>query len=151
MSHNNNSNHNYIVIWILHYIIYYMYFSIILNCISRFYLGRTFTVESITSVLLSPLGGAIGLFDGLVIIIPVVLHYLLTKIYPFYKAYLITSIICYSTICLYFFSKSFIYEFQGNLYENKLHIYPAFIIFPGVVISSYFIWLYTRKRLRKSE
>ena len=145
MSHKLKNNRHNILIWIIHYFIYYIYLSIVLNSISVFYLKRPLIYESGLHILVSPILGALGIYDGLVIIIPIVFQYLLTKKLSMFKSYSIISLTCYLSICIYLFFKCFNYEFKGKPEGSELHIYPILMILPGVLISMYFVRLYCIK------
>ncbi len=145
MFHNFKINSTIIYMWLIHYAIYYIYFSIVLNCISIFYMGRGFELDNIFYVIISPLMGAIGLLDGLFIAIPIVINHLAFNRLNIFKSYLLTSVSCYAAICIYFLIKGFNYSFKSNLYSSEIEIYPLIIILFGVFISALVVKSYINK------
>lgn len=81
-----------LIIWLVHYFIYYCLFGFVYNFID--YWHRTYNIDFsfIERVLISPLAGIIGMYDGLVIIIPILVFSLLRLKMTFFIKHIISQL-----------------------------------------------------------
>lgn len=133
-------------IWLLHYIIYYILFAGTVSLISVLYLSKPFGWDSVFAILLSPMAAIFGLYDGLIIAIPVALHYFLKIKLGHRRGYLITGLICYSIIHLYLILvEGFTYNFTNS--EEKLRVNNFLIVVPCLFITAFLVLFIFKKRL----
>lgn len=80
-------------VWIIHIISYYLMFGLIFQVLSYYNWGWSFNMELVGKILLSPIGGAFGLYDGFpaYFIFPLLTFIFFNKIFHqnLYKSYLL--------------------------------------------------------------
>ena len=125
------------IIWLVHYFIYYCLFGFVYNFID--YWHRTYNIDFsfIERVLISPLAGIIGMYDGLVIIIPILVFSLLRLKMTFFKAYYISIILCHIAIYLgsFFFANKTHFTFERNLDDEILKINFLILQIPCLLLT----------------
>lgn len=143
-------NYTNIKIWLLHYLIYYWNFSLIFSLLSIWYNESNFKAENFFYILLAPIFASFGFFDGLVIVIPIIVFYFLKMKYNYWHSYLITVSLCYTIINLYLlFFVDGSYYVRSNHKENNFEFNNFLIMIPCLIVSIIVNWLVFRKSYQK--
>jgi hypothetical protein len=127
-------------IWILHYLIYYVIFNILLNASGIIFRRLPFTLEISGSIILSPLMGMLGIFDGLIIFIPIIISILLSQRLPIFRSYFYTCILCYTTIAVFIAVNNVCYVFKNSFTKVNTEIHPIIFILISLLFSTIFIF-----------
>lgn len=136
----------YLKIWIIHILIYYSTFGFIIQSLTFWYKQWSINSDFIKQILLSPLIGAIGFYDG----IPAyfIFAFFLFLIFNLFfkinalKSYIIATLIIYIGLKLLFYlydEKSFTTHIISNREKNPLQINLLFLIVPSLALSSFII------------
>lgn len=133
----------FILIWLVHIIVYYFIFGNIDNLINNYYSDWDFFFEeSISRSLSSPITGLFGWYDGLpffvMIPIGVMLILVLTMMRKnWFIAYTISCVSCYLGMYLY----TILIDKSTNLYQSGINgledltLQHIFLIIPSLIIS----------------
>lgn len=140
-------------IWLLHYLIYYLSFGLVFHTIDYSFKKWNFNFEYLEKIVLSPLAGSMGLYDGLIIFIPIIISYLMKIKFDLFKSYYYTILLC--MIILYLIG-AFAYDrttinFRRNIDDESLNINFIFIVIPCLLISiliNWFVYKKTYKNLK---
>lgn len=150
-----NKNHQnaltlLIKIWFLHYLVYYLLFGLMFHTIDYYFKNWQFDLEYLGKIFISPFAGTIGLYDGLIIIIPIIISFLFKLRFNIFKSYCYTVLLC--QFGLYFITVIFsdrpsTINFTRNMDDDVLKINFLLLTVPCVFISIYLNWLVFRKKI----
>jgi hypothetical protein len=137
-----------IKIWLLHYLIYYLLFGLLFHTIDYLFRKWYFGFEYLQKIILSPIIGMIGFYDGLIIFIPIIISHFMKIKFSVFKSYYYTVLLC--QFGLYFISVLFsdrpsTINFTRNVDDETLKINYIFIITPCIIISILINWLVFKK------
>lgn len=138
-----------IKIWLLHYVFYYVLFGLMFHTIDYYFKNWQFDLEYLGKIFISPVAGTIGLYDGLIIIIPIIVSFLFKLRFNIFQSYYYTILLC--QFGLYFITVIFsdrpsTINFTRNMDDNVLKINFLFLLIPCVCLSIYFNWIVFRKK-----
>ena len=148
MFHKNTSK--LIKIWLLHYIVYYWSFVLTINLLSIIIKKRSIDFDFFLIIFISPITAIFGLYDGMVILIPLVINYFFMLKYDLKKSFYLTIAISYLG---YLFYMSFIANFNYTFIHKEVtvEIKNYFIVLPCLIISILANWLVFKKTYLKSK
>jgi len=138
-------------LWLLHYLIYYTLFASSMSLIASFFLDRSFNLRSVLVILVSPLAAVFGLYDGLIIIFPILLYLLFKKWVNQKRAYLLSTFTCYTLLHLYLVVvEDFTYSFVARGHNDKVNINNFIIVGPCLAITILIILFTYKKHFKKT-
>jgi len=145
-------------IWIIHIIVYYLVFGLILQSLEQWYREWPVNWEFIGKILLSPLNGIFGWFDGfpMYFLLPVIIFLIIEtfqKLNTFYS-YIISVFLSYILIkYLIYYSRGFPFNIilRSNQKEESLEISLLYAILPALFISSISVYLFLKKHFSQSK
>lgn len=150
MSNNNPFKNTVLLlkIWLLHYLIYYSIFGLIFHTIDYTFKKWEFNLEYLQKIIISPIAGSIGLYDGLIIIIPIIISLFMTLKFNPFKSYYYTVLVCQFGLyfsSIFFSDRTSTINFTRNFDDETLKINYIFIITPCIIISILINWLVFKK------
>ena len=133
----------YVKILIIHMVLYYTVFGAILQSLADWYSQWPISWDLISRILLSPLIGVLGFYDGLpaFFLLPFSLLIFLVeyKKLPLYQSY-IASVLTAHVVVLYigswYYKLSFSTNIWSNKWENTLEVSLLWLILPAIFVSS---------------
>lgn len=133
-------------IWLVHYLFYYWTFGIIFYSISYYHKEWEINKLFFKSILISPLLGIIGLYDGIIIIVPIIIYVVCRLKLSLFKSYLLTLICCYFSYFIYLLLSNYrgVYFFTRNKDDIILEINALFLIIPSLLISIVINYFYCK-------
>jgi len=134
-------------IWILHYFVYYWTFLSIFSIGSMICNKGYFTGE-ISAILFSPIIAMTGIFDCMIIILPLIVCRMFKIKFDIFKSFVFTLLSNYSILIFYFIftgSKYFI-SYRVECYNEYA---PALIIIPCLILSIGVNYIVFRKTYKK--
>lgn len=139
-----------IKIWLLHYLIYYWSFGLIFHTVDYLFKKWNFNFEYFQKIVLSPIVGMLGFYDGLIIFIPLIISHFMKIKFDVFKSFYYTLILCMSSLYLI---GTFIYDgttiiFTRNIDDDKLNINFIIVCAPCIIISIFFNWVIFKKKYR---
>lgn len=142
----------YLKIWILHIVAYYLIFGFILESLEQWYREWPVDWEFAAKILLSPLSGVFGWFDGfpLYVILPVIIFLVIEtfeKLNTFYS-YIIAVFLSYIPVkYLIYFNRGFPFNIilRSNQKEQSLEVNLLYAILPALLISSISVYWLLKK------
>lgn len=137
-----------LAIWIVHYLSYYWVFGIIFYSISYWHKEWKINWDFFKSILISPLLGIFGLYDGLIAIIPFLVYLICRIKFSLFKSYLVTLFICYVIYFIYLLGTSHrgAYIFTRNSDDNVFEVNALFLICPALLVSILIHYFILKKR-----
>lgn len=139
-------------LFIIHIIVYYVFFTVISGFIWAIAKEASFfDKEEITKIIISPILGITGMYDGYIFFI--VPHILLVIIINRFflknnllKSFFISSLFIYLFIYLNLkFDLFNISLFNASFFEKYSNSNILFIMIPSLIISFFFNWIFYRK------
>lgn len=136
-----------IKIWLLHYLIYYLSFGLMFHTIDYSFKKWNFNFEYLEKILISPLAGSMGLYDGLIIFIPIIISHFMKIKFDIFKSFYYTLLLC--MLSLYLIG-AFVYNrttinFRRNIDDESLKINFIFVVIPCIIISILINWIVFKK------
>jgi hypothetical protein len=139
-----------IKIWLLHYIVYYWSFVLTINLLATIIKKRSIDFDFFLIVLISPITALFGLYDGMVILIPLAINYFFMLKYDLKKSFYLTISLCYLGY-LFYMSLIANFNYTFNYKEVTVAVKNYFIVIPCLILSILTNWLVFKKTYIKSK
>ena|ERR1700750_1935606 len=142
----------YLKIWIIHIIVYYIIFGLIVESLEQWYREWPVNWEFISKILFSPFSGVFGWYDGfpMYFILSVLIFLIIEtfqKISTFYS-YVISIFLSYIPIkYLIYCNGGFPFNIilRSNQKEKSLEVGLLYAILPALLISSISVYFFLKK------
>lgn len=134
-------------LWILHYLVYYWIFGLMFFSMRYSHDGWEINHDFFKKIALSPLFGLLGLYDGMVILIPVLIYLIFRIKFKYFKSYYLTLILYYTGYYIYFLSSphrgAYIFP-PSNNHNFQWEVNVLSLIIPSlsltIMINYYFLF-----------
>lgn len=143
----------YLKTWIIHIIVYYIAFGLITESLELWYREWPIDWEFIGRILLSPLNGIFGFFDGfpLYFLISVIIFLVIETFQKsnIFYSYIISVFISYIVIKYFIYYNRdlpFSILLRSNQKEDSLEISLLYAILPALFLSSISVYLFLKKK-----